>query len=927
MKTGEMCGFLPGSSRALIVLARVTLLLSSAAASAAEVIDTDICVFGGTSGGVIAAVQAKRLGKSVALVAVNHHVGGMTSGGLGATDVGDENTIGGLARDFYRRISAKYGGNPALPRFNFEPHVAEDLFNEFLTAEGIVPHFNQRLAQVMKAGARIQWIAMDDGTVYRAKMFIDATYEGDLLALAGVSFTVGREAAATYSESLNGVRANTPSHQFTVNVDPYVVPGSPASGLLPFIQAGDGGVPGSADSRIQAYNYRLCLTTNSANRLPIPAPPGYAEADYELLGRLIDARLAAGNSLNLRSFMNIASMPNAKTDINNNGAFSTDFIGMNYEYPTASYARRAEIELAHRNYTQGFIYYLGHSTRVPAAIRTEMLSYGFCADEYVNEGHWSHQLYIREGRRMVSDYVMTQQNCQGAVIAGDPVALGSYNMDSHNAQRIVAANGFVRNEGDVQVGVSPYGISYRSLTPRTAECENLLVCWALSASHIAFGSIRMEPVHMMLAQSAATAAAFCIDDRLSVQQLDYGRLRLQLESDGQILQLGGNDSGIIVDNADANAATISGNWTGSTSITGYYGSNYLHDGATAKGTRSVTFSPNLPAAGAYDVFVRWTADPNRSTNVPIDLVTPTGTITNTFNQRQNGGTWVSLGRADLPAGPGGSVVVRTAGTAEGTYVIADAARWVPVNGAEPPVEIVASRGIATEDGTRTGLVTVLRSAADSANALPVAYATGGSARNAVDVATLPGTITIPAGARSASILVQAVADPEIEGDELFEINLQSGAGYSLGPRTSAHVRIVDRPFDEWRKNHFTAAELLDPQVSGPGGNPDDDALPNEMEFFHAQDPKSAGHLSQIAVTAIAPDNMRLRFRRSRQLSASAYDVLTATSLDPANWIPRGALKENVFLEESDDQSDVVEIAIPTEGATQMFARLRLRPAL
>lgn len=891
-------------------------------ACAAVVVDTDICVYGGTSGGVTAALQAKRMGKTVALVVFNDHVGGMTSGGLGATDVGNAGTIGGLSRDFYRRISVKYGGSATTMRFNFEPHVAEEVFNEMLTAENILPRYHQRLAQVVKAGQRIQWIVMEDGTVYRAKMFIDATYEGDLLAMAGVTFAVGRESTAAYNESLNGIRASTPSHQFTVNVDPYRVPGNPASGLLPYIQPGDGGTPGAGDARVQAYNYRLCLTTNASNRLPIPAPPDYDEGNYELLARLIGARLAAGNTLNLRSFMNIASMPNSKTDINNNGAFSTDFIGMNYDYPTASYARRAELDQAHRNYIQGFVHYLGHGARVPQAIRDEMLTYGFCADEYVANGNWSHQLYVREGRRMVSDYVMTQQECQGARVASDPVALGSYNMDSHNVQRIVAANGFVRNEGDVQVGVSPYGISYRSIVPRVGECENLLVAWALSASHIAFGSIRMEPVHMMLGQSAATAAAFSIDDGVAVQGLDYARLAIQLEAHEQILRWGSTEPGLVVDNADATGVTIVGSWTASTSTPGYQGTNYLHDGATAKGTRRVTFVPDLPVAGEYDVSVRWTEHANRSNNVPIDLVAPGGTTTATFNQQQNGGAWVPLGRATFAAGTGGSVVVRTDGTAEGSFVIADAARWVPVNVAAPQVELVASRAVAAEDGSATGQLTFLRPGSETANALTVSYSTSGTAQPGVDTNVLPGNVTIPAGARAATVTIQAVSEAEIEGTETLTIAIQAGPGYSVGVRGSAAIRIADLPFDDWRKARFSAAELVDPQVSGRGADPDGDGLTNLIEFFHGADPKVPLLGSPIEVTRNA-SILTLRFRRARQLGNVTYEVLTATDLASPVWLPRTPLIENVLLNASDAQADLVEIAIPTGNAEQMFARLRV----
>jgi hypothetical protein len=377
---------------------------------------------------------------------------------------------------------------------------------------------------------------MENGQIYRAKLFIDATYEGDLMAKAGVSFTVGREANAKYNETINGVRAMTPKHQFTVDVDPYVKPGDPNSGLLSFILPGDGGQPGEGDACIQAYNFRLCYTRIPANRLPLRKPKSYDPARYELLARYLKALVAAGRKPQLNEFWNPIWMPNGKTDINNNGGFSTDFIGANYDYPNGDYATRAKIWQAHEDYIRGFVYFFATSPRVPKNLRSEMQEWGPARDEFVATGGWPHQLYVREARRMISDYVMTEHNCRGTVAAEDPVSLAAYTMDSHNCQRLVK-NGHVENEGDVQVGgFPPYPISYRSIVPKAAECENLLVPVCLSATHIAYGSIRMEPVFMILGESAATAAALALDGQVSVQKVDYQKLRARLLADKQVLE-------------------------------------------------------------------------------------------------------------------------------------------------------------------------------------------------------------------------------------------------------------------------------------------------------------------------------------------------------------------------------------------------------
>ena len=499
---------------------------------ASEFIDSDLCIYGGTSAGIAAAIQATRMGKTAVVAEAGGHLGGLTNGGLGATDIGNKAAIGGISREFYRRLGQNYGKDE---QWTFEPHVAENIFFQMVNEARVPIYFQQRLVSVKKEGARITEIAMESGKIFRAKMFIDATYEGDLMAKAKVSYTVGREANSKYNETLNSIRAETPKHQFIVPVDPYLKPGDTSSGLLPFVQSGDGGVPGDGDRRVQTYNYRLCFTTNAAQRLPLPRPANYAPANYELLARYLEALVAAGQQPKLSQFWNPIWMPNGKTDINNNGGFSTDFIGMNYDYPEADYATREKIAKAHEDYTRGFIHFLATDSRVPKNMRDEMQLWGPAKDEFLDTGGWPNQLYVREARRLISDYVMTEHDCRGAVKAEDPIGLGAYNMDSHNCQRIVK-NGKALNEGDVQVPVKPYPISYRSIIPKMSECENLFVPICLSATHIAYGSIRMEPVFMILGQSAATAASLAIDAKIPVQKVDYGKLRARLLADKQVLE-------------------------------------------------------------------------------------------------------------------------------------------------------------------------------------------------------------------------------------------------------------------------------------------------------------------------------------------------------------------------------------------------------
>jgi hypothetical protein len=488
----------------------------------AQIKKVDIVVYGGTSAGVIAAYTAKKMGKSVLLIEPSNYLGGLSAGGLGQTDIGNKFAITGLARQFYKRIGNHYGVDE---KWTFEPHVAEKIFNDFIEEAKVSVLFSKRVIAVKKRGLAIISIELQDSrqpeliktTKIFAKQFIDCSYEGDLMAKAGISYTIGREANSQYNETYNGVQL-LDKHQFPDGIDPYIVPGKPESGLVYGISKAKLLPNGAADKAIQAYNFRLCLTTNTNNQVPIIRPIGYDSSKYELLLR----QIAATNPKELTwQLMHIQPMPNQKTDINNCGGFSTDMIGANYNYPEADYATRRKIVNEHQLYTKGFLYFLGNDARVPLHIRNEMLQYGYPKDEYPDNEHFTPQLYIREARRMVSDYVMTQSHCQGKTIAPDPIGMAAYTMDSHNCQRIVV-NGMVKNEGDVQVGgFPPYPISYYSIIPKKSECSNLTVPVCLSASHIAYGSIRMEPVFMVLAQSAAVAAVTAINSKKTLQAIDY----------------------------------------------------------------------------------------------------------------------------------------------------------------------------------------------------------------------------------------------------------------------------------------------------------------------------------------------------------------------------------------------------------------------
>ena len=540
------------------ILLSAILITSSFITHAQKSYTADIIIYGGTSAAVVSAVEAVKLGKTVLVVSPDTHLGGLSSGGLGFTDTGDKSTIGGLSREFYHRVwlhyndskawkwqkHSEYGnkgqGTVAMDGENrtmwiFEPHVAEQVFEDLISENKITVLRNEWLDRnngLVKENGQIVSFKTLSGKRFSGKMFIDATYEGDLMAEAGVSYYVGREACSVYNETWNGVQGEVfqHGHHFKDKIDPYKIPGKPESGLLYGISSEKIAANCTGDHKIQAYCFRLCMSDHADNLVPFPKPDNYDPANYELLGRVFDA--------GWREWFNKFDLiPNRKTDTNNHGPFSSDFIGMNYDYPEATYERRKEIIQEHENYQKGLLYFVANDPRVPKEIHDEMQKWGLAKDEFPDNGNWARQLYIREARRMVGVYVTSENDVLAKREVPQPIGMGSYAMDSHNVQRYVTSEGFVQDEGDIGVDPkAPYSISYGSIIPKKEECSNLLVPVCVSSSHIAYGSVRMEPVFMILGQSAAIAAVLAIDSKVGVQQVNYALLKGKLLKAGQVIK-------------------------------------------------------------------------------------------------------------------------------------------------------------------------------------------------------------------------------------------------------------------------------------------------------------------------------------------------------------------------------------------------------
>lgn len=642
-----------------------------------EVKEVDICIYGGTSAGVIAAYTARKAGKSVLLIELGRHLGGMSSGGLGFTDIGNKYVVQGLALDFYRRLGTHYG---KLEQWTFEPGVAETIFNDYVKRAGVEVWLESRVIDVEKKKNTITGIVLENtanpneatNRTVHAKVFIDCSYEGDLMAKAGVSYVVGREANSQYNETYNGVELLN-RHQFPDGIDPYVVKGDPSSGLLYGISK-DSVLPnGTGDKKVQAYNFRIALSNRPENRIPITQPDDYDASRYELLLRLKE-------KYPWKSHTDVfiwSRMPNGKTDINNFGGFSTDVIGENWNYPEASYEERAKIWKFHEDYTKGLLYFVGHDERVPEFVRNQMQQWGYPKDEYVDNNHWTHQLYVRECRRMVGETVMTQHHCQGNIVVPDGIGMAAYTMDSHNCDRHVV-NGMVKNEGNVEVGgFGPYPIAYSAITPNREEANNLLVPVCLSASHIAYGSIRMEPVFMVLGQSAAIAACLAINDHgNAVQPVNAAAIWNEFRSNPLA---DGDQPEILVDNNDTSSVVIRGEWKALRDTWKSYGADFHVISPENKG--AVKYMPQIAVETNYNVYIYIPKVGNASARTTVTISGGTWQreiiikADEVVVEGQTSGEWVHIGNFYLLAGTGNYVEISNA-SATGV-VVADAVLFIP----------------------------------------------------------------------------------------------------------------------------------------------------------------------------------------------------------------------------------------------------------
>jgi hypothetical protein len=632
----------------------------------------DICVYGATSAGIIAAYTAKMQGKSVILLEPSNHIGGLTTGGLGQTDIGNKYAITGLSRDFYRKIGQHYG---KFEQWTFEPSAASDIFNSYLKKADIKVFTKKQLINVIKSKSTIRQIELLDENKQRmlvtAKYFLDCTYEGDLMAMAGVTFTVGREENKQYGETWNGVQM-LDKHQFPDGIDPFKTLGDSTSGFLWGISSEKLASKGSGDQKVQAYNFRMCLTDSVENMIPIEAPDDFDPSHYELLLRYIDKK----QPLELNwSLMHLQPMPNRKLDINNSGPFSSNLIGGNYNYPNANYDERKIIQKKHEDHIKGFFYFLGNDPRVPAHLRAEMKKWGYPKDEYLNNNHFSPQMYVREARRMISEVVMTEKHCVGTQTVTDGIGLAAYTMDSHNTQRIIVKDASgkyqVKNEGDVQMGLGgldPYPISYRALLPRKSECTNLLVPVCLSASHIAFGSIRMEPVFMVLAQSAATAAVLAIDSKKGLHEVDVTKLQEILKSnplaDGSLPE-------ILIDNSYDGQFSVLGEHIIMKKQYGRYGKDYVKINSNGQ----AAFSTIVSNAGKYNLQVYFPKSENNSKNVKIIVKIGNQIIEKRFEIDANENDWYNCGEMEIASGEKVNVTLSSLSDAG---FIADAILFVPI---------------------------------------------------------------------------------------------------------------------------------------------------------------------------------------------------------------------------------------------------------
>ena len=898
------------------------------ASAARRIIDCDLCIYGATSGGVAAAVQGVRHGLRVVLLDPANHIGGMSSGGLGATDRGNTDSIGGLSADFYLRIGRKYTPNTTVKKYLFEPKVASAVFRDWLASAAVTPLLNEPLITVGKTGAVIREIETGTGLVIRAGMFIDTTYEGDLLAAAGVAFRVGREANATHGETKNGVLTPTTSPFVNLTVDPYLTPGDPASGLIAGISPGAPATPGTADALVQAYNFRLCLT-QAANRLPLAPPPDYQAANYEMIGRYLAAKAASGGTVDLASFThgifhNIGTadgFPNGKSDWNANKGMSSDWVGHSHEWATANYTRRTEIAKEHENYIRGIFEFVRTDPRVPANIKNEVATWGLPSDEYGDHGNWSPQLYVREARRMVGDYILTEANGRGTATAPRSIALASYAMDSHYCQRVVVSGKTHAEGGFFELPPRPWPIGLGAITPKAAECTNLLATFALSATHVAFSSARMEPVFMMTSQSAATAAAVALRRQQNIQDVSYPELASLLKSDGQILDWGSTltANGIVVEAEGPGGSPLpSGQWI-SGSNPGFSGSGYVY--AQPGTLRYCHFTPTIPVTGTYKMLMSWVHDAtNRATNANVTITHAGGTAALAVNQRVDPdgaaapGGWKELGTWTFNAGS--AVAVRIDNVGANGLIIADAVRFEPAGGLALPTTVsLAAHDSVTVEGSADSARLIFRREGLLTNSLTVPLALTGTATPGTDCAALPSSVTFAAGSAQTSLTINAVADQLVEDRETLTIALTADPAYNLSASSSATVTLVDSRYDRWRATSFEPGEQANLLISGPDADPDQDGLNNYAESVFGTLPLSGKDAPPL--TAVR-DGATIRLTVRRLAAAASVPVGIQSSANLTVWPAATGVTLTETTESADGQIRWETWTLPAANIRQFF---------
>ncbi len=686
--TLSLPALLPRAARGLAAIAALfvpTLPLTGA--------DPDLLVYGGTPGGIATAIAAAREGLSVRLLETTRHLGGLTSGGLSHTDVGPKpELIGGIAREFFTRADARYADpkRSAGPEFWYhEPHIAEETFTAMLKEAGVEVVFAARVQKVEKNGASINSVALVDGSRHQARMFVDASYEGDLMARAGVKYIVGREGVDTYNEPLAGFHPapfrfreadymSDPKSAYTHGTPAKISAYDGDGKLLPGISGAPWPAVGSGDALSQSYNFRVILTNRPENRLPYPKPEHYDPMRYEILARIIDAF----PGVRFEKLVFLGALPNGKFDANASGLVQgTDHVGANAAYPDGDYATRDRIWQDHVDYVQGFLWFLANDPRVPVALREQASAYGLAKDEFADNGHWPYALYVREARRMIGRHVMTQRDCTKEITKPDSIGMGAFILDSHAVQRIVDFDGFVLDEGNFDVPVRPYQIPYRSVTPKKEECVNLLVPVCLSASHVTYGSIRMEPQFMILGHSCGVAATMALAKNIPVQDVDVAALRAGLIEQKQVLELASLAKLTLAENLpgtvlDDEAATYTGDWTGSSFGDPIDGTSH-HDGNAGKGTKVARFEATLPKAGTYEVRLAYTPAPNRAANVPVTVVHADGEEAISINEQKAPTVekhFVSLGRFRFTPDKPAIVTISNEGTTG--FVAVDAVQWL-----------------------------------------------------------------------------------------------------------------------------------------------------------------------------------------------------------------------------------------------------------